>query len=52
MTTEIIERMKLIDVSEQEVARKACELEAKIKNQLKLRNIGVKSWLRLANLKH
>ena len=31
MTTEIIERMKLIDVSEQEVARKACELEAKIK---------------------
>merc|ERR1712156_243703 len=31
MTTEIIERMKLIDVSEQEVARKNCELEAKIK---------------------
>ena len=31
MTTEIIERMKLIEVSEQEVGRKACELEAKIK---------------------
>lgn len=30
MTTEIIERMKLIEVSEQEVARKKCELDAKI----------------------
>ena len=31
MTTEIVERMKLIEVSEQEVARRQCELDAKIK---------------------
>lgn len=31
MTTEIIERMKLIEVADQEVARKHCELEAKSK---------------------
>merc|ERR1719219_3338473 len=31
MTSEIIERMKLIDVQEQEVMRKQCELDSKIK---------------------
>lgn len=31
MTTEIIERMKFIEVAEQEVARKQCELDAKIR---------------------
>jgi len=31
MTTDIIERMKLIEVAEQEVARRQCELDAKIR---------------------
>lgn len=31
MTVDVIERMKLIEVAEQEVARRNCELEAKIK---------------------
>lgn len=31
MTTEIIERMKLIEVAEEEVARRQCELESKIR---------------------
>ena len=30
-TTDIVERIKLIEVAEQEVARRQCELDAKIK---------------------
>ncbi len=31
MTVDVIERMKLIEVAEQEVHRRECELEAKVK---------------------
>lgn len=31
MSVDIVERMKLIEVAEQEVSRRACELEAKVR---------------------